>query len=95
MWKVISVANSKTHLSPLSSRETRFRNFTLIQMNEEFSRGRGLEVGARAWKRSQNALLFFCDVDILFTPDFLTSCRLNAEPGEKLLGHPALGLDLG
>jgi chondroitin sulfate N-acetylgalactosaminyltransferase 1/2 len=54
-------------------------------MNEEFSRGRGLEVGARAWKRSQTALLFFCDVDILFTPDFLTSCRLNAEPGQNPL----------
>ncbi|CAL8345278.1 unnamed protein product [Lota lota] len=72
-----------------TTRETRFRNFTLIQMNEEFSRGRGLEVGARAWKRSQNALLFFCDVDILFTPDFLTSCRLNAEPGKKVY-YPVL-----
>lgn len=68
--------------SPL--RETRFRNFTLIQLNEEFSRGRGLEIGARAWRRSQNVLLFFCDVDIHFTADFLTSCRLNALPGD---GH--------
>lgn len=63
-------------------RETRFRSFTLIQLNEEFSRGRGLEVGAKAWRRSQNVLLFFCDVDVHFTADFLTSCRLNAEPGE-------------
>lgn len=62
-------------------RETRFRSFTLIQLNEEFSRGRGLEVGAKAWRRSQNVLLFFCDVDVHFTADFLTSCRLNAEPG--------------
>lgn len=67
----------------LSLRETHFRSFTLIQLNEEFSRGRGLDVGARAWRRSQNVLLFFCDVDIHFTADFLTSCRLNAEPGER------------
>lgn len=67
----------------LSLRETRFRSFTLIQLNEEFSRGRGLDVGARAWRRSHNVLLFFCDVDIHFTPDLLTSCRLNAEPGER------------
>lgn len=64
-------------------RETQFRSFTLIQLNEEFSRGRGLDVGARAWRRSPNVLLFFCDVDIHFTADFLTSCRLNAEPGER------------
>lgn len=67
----------------LPLRETRFRSFTLIQLNEEFSRGRGLDVGARAWRRSHNVLLFFCDVDIHFTPDLLTSCRLNAEPGER------------
>ncbi|XP_026199828.1 chondroitin sulfate N-acetylgalactosaminyltransferase 1-like [Anabas testudineus] len=72
-----------------TTRETRFRSFTLIQLNEEFSRGRGLEVGARAWRRSHNVLLFFCDVDILFTSDFLTSCRLNTEPGKKVY-YPVL-----
>ncbi|XP_010874407.2 chondroitin sulfate N-acetylgalactosaminyltransferase 1 [Esox lucius] len=72
-----------------TSRKTQFRNFTLIQLNEEFSRGRGLEVGARAWRRSHNVLFFFCDVDIHFTLDFLTSCRLNAEPGKKVF-YPVL-----
>ncbi len=67
-------------------RELNFRNFTLIQLNEEFSRGRGLDVGARAWKGG-NVLLFFCDVDIFFTADFLNTCRLNAQPGERREGY--------
>uniref|UniRef100_A0A3B1K2H1 Hexosyltransferase n=1 Tax=Astyanax mexicanus TaxID=7994 RepID=A0A3B1K2H1_ASTMX len=71
-----------------TSRELNFRNFTLIQLNEEFSRGRGLDVGARAWKGG-NVLLFFCDVDIIFTSDFLNTCRLNTQPGKKVF-YPVL-----
>ncbi|KAL7847998.1 hypothetical protein AOLI_G00227160 [Acnodon oligacanthus] len=71
-----------------TSRELNFQNFTLIQLNEEFSRGRGLDVGARAWKGG-NVLLFFCDVDIIFTSDFLNTCRLNTQPGKKVF-YPVL-----
>ena len=62
-------------------REENFKNYTLIQLDEEFSRGRGLDLGARAWEGG-NVLLFFCDVDIYFNADFLTTCRLNTLPGE-------------
>ncbi|KAF7661117.1 hypothetical protein LDENG_00268520, partial [Lucifuga dentata] len=66
-----------------TSREINFKNYTLLQMEGEFSRGRGLDTGARAWKGG-NVLLFFCDVDIYFTADFLNTCRLNTQPGKKV-----------
>uniref|UniRef100_A0A3B5AVF0 Hexosyltransferase n=1 Tax=Stegastes partitus TaxID=144197 RepID=A0A3B5AVF0_9TELE len=71
-----------------TSREVNFKNYTLLQLDEEFSRGRGLDVGARAWKGG-NVLLFFCDVDIYFNADFLNTCRLNTQPGKKVF-YPVL-----
>ncbi|XP_052517341.1 chondroitin sulfate N-acetylgalactosaminyltransferase 1 isoform X2 [Budorcas taxicolor] len=69
-------------------RAANFRNFTFIQLSGEFSRGKGLDVGARSWKGS-NVLLFFCDVDIYFTSEFLNTCRLNTQPGKKVF-YPVL-----
>lgn len=40
-------------------------------------------MGARAWEKGE-VLMFFCDVDVYFTAEFLNSCRLNAEPGMSL-----------
>ncbi|KAM6986172.1 LOW QUALITY PROTEIN: chondroitin sulfate N-acetylgalactosaminyltransferase 1 [Aplochiton taeniatus] len=71
-----------------TSREVKFSNYTLLQLDEDFSRGRGLDVGARAWNGG-NVLLFFCDVDIYFTADFLNTCRLNTQPGKKVF-YPVL-----
>lgn len=64
-------------------REESFSNYTLIPVDEEFSRGRGLDIGAHAWKRG-DVLMFFCDVDIHFTLEFLNTCRLHAAPSEFL-----------
>ncbi|KAG8135203.1 hypothetical protein E2320_008245 [Naja naja] len=65
------------------AREADFHNYTLVSLNEEFNRGQGLDVGARAWEKGE-VLMFFCDVDIYFTAEFLNSCRLNTEPGKKV-----------
>uniref|UniRef100_A0A665THY4 Hexosyltransferase n=1 Tax=Echeneis naucrates TaxID=173247 RepID=A0A665THY4_ECHNA len=67
---------ARSSLEKMSSEES-FSNYTLIPVDEEFSRGRGLDIGAHAWKKG-DVLMFFCDVDIHFTPEFLNTCRLNA-----------------
>lgn len=68
-------------------REENFSNYTLIPVDEEFSRGRGLDIGAHAWKRG-DVLMFFCDVDIHFSLEFLNMCRLHAAPSRS--SHPSV-----
>ena len=60
-----------------------FKNFKLIFTDQEFSRGAGLQKGAEVWEGG-NVLMFFCDVDIYFKPEFLERCRLHSSPGKKV-----------
>lgn len=68
----------------LVAKTYKFKHMKLVTLKETFTRGRGLQVGALNWKGGGDVLLFFCDVDIIFTSDFLERCRLNSDKGLRV-----------
>lgn len=62
-----------------------FRKYELVMRDKEFSRGRALHDGVVYWKgHNPNVLMFFCDVDITFSAEFLRRCRTYSEPGKQV-----------
>ena len=62
-----------------------FAHINVLPMEGNFSRGVALQAGADSLKSPDNdVLMFFCDVDIVFTTDFLERCRLNTEAGKRV-----------
>ncbi|KAH3869648.1 chondroitin sulfate N-acetylgalactosaminyltransferase 2-like [Dreissena polymorpha] len=71
------------NLMTSTAKTYRYKHMKLVTLKEEFSRGRGLQVGVLSWK-TNDVILFLCDVDIVFNLDFLERCRLNTEKGKRV-----------
>lgn len=64
-------------------KRTKFKEINLIlEMKSTFSRGESLQIAADTLADEQ--LLFFCDVDIFYTQQFLDLCRSNSELNKKV-----------
>ncbi|XP_029472946.1 chondroitin sulfate synthase 3, partial [Rhinatrema bivittatum] len=57
-------------------------DMTIIPMPGLFSRGLGLDRGSAHF--DNDTLLLFCDVDLIFTADFLQRCRDNTIQGQQV-----------
>uniref|UniRef100_A0A8C5M973 Hexosyltransferase n=1 Tax=Leptobrachium leishanense TaxID=445787 RepID=A0A8C5M973_9ANUR len=54
----------------------------VMSVDGEFSRALALEAGSAQF--SNESLLFFCDVDLVFTTEFLQRCRANTIFGQQI-----------
>ncbi|XP_005871167.1 PREDICTED: chondroitin sulfate synthase 1, partial [Myotis brandtii] len=54
----------------------------ILPVAGEFSRALALEVGSAQFRNE--SLLFFCDVDLVFTAEFLQRCRANTVLGQQI-----------
>ena len=56
--------------------------FKVIKTDKKFTRALGLDIAAK--ELPKDALLFFCDVDVTISTEFLTRCRHNAVLGKQV-----------
>ncbi|XP_030740341.2 chondroitin sulfate synthase 1 [Echinops telfairi] len=54
----------------------------ILPVSGDFSRALALEVGSSQF--NNESLLFFCDVDLVFTTEFLQRCRANTVLGQQI-----------
>lgn len=78
-----SKSNYSSQTNPKNSNAISIRIIHLSNNSDDFSRAKALHLGAEICCKN-TSLLFFCDVDLLFTTKFLERCRLNASKNKKV-----------
>ncbi|KAM9329808.1 chondroitin sulfate synthase 3 [Gastrophryne carolinensis] len=77
-------SDSKKHVELMADYQNKYplADMSIMEISGPFSRGLGLEKGSA--KFDNDTLLLFCDVDLLFTSDFLQRCRDNTVQGQQV-----------
>ena len=78
--------NSTTRVDEIlnKARNAGFKDVKFILRTGPFSRGQALQAGVMAWEKSEDILMFFCDVDVWFTLEYLQRCRTHALAGHRV-----------
>ncbi|XP_026559759.1 chondroitin sulfate synthase 3 [Pseudonaja textilis] len=90
VWLVVilfspdSSQESSKHIELINAYRNKYpmADITVVPMAGAFSRGLGLETASSQF--DNDTLLLFCDVDLIFTPDFLQRCRANTIQGKQV-----------
>uniref|UniRef100_A0ABM5FSV8 Hexosyltransferase n=1 Tax=Pogona vitticeps TaxID=103695 RepID=A0ABM5FSV8_9SAUR len=80
-----SSQGSSKHLELISEYQNKYptADISIVPMTGAFSRGLGLDMASSQF--GNDTLLLFCDVDLIFTPDFLQRCRANTIQGQQVV----------
>ncbi|KAM8961728.1 chondroitin sulfate synthase 3 [Pelodytes ibericus] len=76
--------DSNKHIELMTSYQNKYpqAEMSFITMDGQFSRGLSLDKGSSQF--NNDTLLLFCDVDLMFTSDFLQRCRDNTIQGHQV-----------
>ncbi|XP_069083396.1 chondroitin sulfate synthase 3 [Pleurodeles waltl] len=76
--------DSNKHIDLLQEYHNKYpkAEMTIVPMSGEFSRGLALEKASAQF--DNDTLLLFCDVDLIYTSDFLQRCRDNTVQGQQV-----------
>ncbi|XP_018119598.1 chondroitin sulfate synthase 3 [Xenopus laevis] len=79
-----SSSDSNKHTELMTEYQNKYpqADMNIITLTGQFSRGLSLDKGSAQF--GNDTLLLFCDVDLLFTSDFLQRCRHNTIQGKQV-----------
>ncbi|KAM4054102.1 chondroitin sulfate synthase 3 [Anomaloglossus baeobatrachus] len=77
-------SDSYKHIELMAEYQNKYplAEMSIMKMSGQFSRGLSLDKGSAQF--DNDTLLLFCDVDLLFTSDFLQRCRDNTIQGQQV-----------